>query len=229
MKAERLQKEPQSAEPIQSKRERAKLNFVDNRPEAIAQVKLIDTIHKYPIQMYTLGTGNTRTVNIKGKNNNCSFEECTYNYIEYNKGDKRQQGTGTSNPASWAGWLVNRGRTRNATQLHVVNNRWGGLGGQSDKNIVPGSPGENSHHYHQAEFFFDEYCFGGSTGQTALHNCKYECWATPNYATSIDVSKGPIDFNDPTIFVKMTDENGSIQNYSPLNGTGLTVGDGSKN
>lgn len=227
MNAEKQKKELSSSI-IQPKQGYGRLSFMDNRNETRIQAKLIDNIHKHPIQMYTLGTGTTRTVNVRGRNDSCSFEECLYNYVDYQVGDYRRDGTGTSNPAAWANWLVNRGRTRNATQLHVVNNRWGGLGGRTDKNIVPGSPSENSHHYHQAEVFFDNFCFGDSTGQTALHDCKYECWASPAYGTSIDVSNGSIDFNDPTIIVKVTDSVTGFKNdYSPLTGTGLTVKDGS--
>lgn len=46
MKAERQQKEPQKANPIQSKRERSKLSFVDNRPQASSQEILIKSIQK---------------------------------------------------------------------------------------------------------------------------------------------------------------------------------------
>lgn len=46
MKAERQQKEPQKAEPIQSKRNRSMLSFVDNRPQTVSQTKLIKSIQK---------------------------------------------------------------------------------------------------------------------------------------------------------------------------------------
>lgn len=46
MKAERRQKEPQKAEPIQSKQEKAKLSFVDNRPLTTSQTRLIQSIQK---------------------------------------------------------------------------------------------------------------------------------------------------------------------------------------
>lgn len=44
MKAERQQIEPQKASPIQSKRERSKLSFVDNRPLVVSQMRLIRII-----------------------------------------------------------------------------------------------------------------------------------------------------------------------------------------
>jgi hypothetical protein len=46
MKAERQQKEPQKADPIQSKRERSKLSFVDNRLQVISQMKLVKSIQQ---------------------------------------------------------------------------------------------------------------------------------------------------------------------------------------
>ena len=181
-----------------------------------------------PVQRYKLGTGQTRMVTLKGANDSCSFEECHYNYVEYNKGDARQAGTGTSCPANWAGWVKNKKGDRNATQLHVVNNRWGGLGGKDDKNIVPGSPAENSHHYHQAETVFDDVCFGGSSGKIAKDNCKYECWATPSYSANEDVSNGDLDFDDPKITVTITDNTGAKTGYPVLNGAeGLALKDGS--
>ena len=179
------------------------------------------------IQKYQLGTGNTRWTTIQGSNNkSCTFEECLYNYVEYNKGDRRQYGTGTQNPAAWNGWIKNQANRNNASQLHVINRRWGGLGDRNGHNIVPGSPTMNSHHLHQAEVFFDDHCFGGSGGQTALHNCRYECWATPSYPNNIDVTDTDLLYNDPDIFVRITDSDlGTIQDYSPINGDGLRICD----
>lgn len=46
MKAELQHKEPQKADPIQSKRERSKLSFVDNRLQTVSLMKLINSIQK---------------------------------------------------------------------------------------------------------------------------------------------------------------------------------------
>lgn len=46
MKAERQHKEPQQAKPIQSKRERSKLSFVDNRSQTVNQTKLVQSIQR---------------------------------------------------------------------------------------------------------------------------------------------------------------------------------------
>lgn len=157
------------------------------------------------IQKYELGTGQTRFTTIKGNGKTCTFEECMYNYVEYNKGDKKHDGSGTQCPAAWADWIRNKNSTgNNASQLHVVNRRWGGLGGIDDHNIVPGTPAENSYHLHQAEVNFDNYCFGGLNGKTALHDCKYECWATPSYPKEINVTNSDYLYDDPTIFARIT-------------------------
>ncbi len=223
------------------------LKFIDNRPEAITQRKLQkmdnnrpqvkqtvmlqampDTPlpQQQPIQMYKLGTGTTRTVNLKGAKGTHSFEECTYNSVEYKNGDPKVSGSTTSSPAAWATWLVNKKGGRNATQLHVVNARWGGLGGQNDKNIVPGTPAENSHHLHEAEKKFDDACFGGSGGSAAVQDAKYECTTSPSYGTAVDVSGGSQDFSDPTLSVTITTSTGSTV-YPVTTGTdGLTMKEG---
>lgn len=46
MKAERKHEEPQKADRIQSKRERSKLSFIDNRTQIAIQTKLIKSIQK---------------------------------------------------------------------------------------------------------------------------------------------------------------------------------------
>jgi hypothetical protein len=157
------------------------------------------------IQCYTYGTGATRSVTVKGSGTKQrTFEECTYNFVEYKKNDAKVYGSVTSTPAAWATWLVNKKGGNNATQLHVVNARWGGKGGKDDKNIVPGSPAENSHHLHEAEKKFDEVCFGGSSGTKAIQDAKYECTATPKYSALEDVSGGAKDVGDPTLKVTIT-------------------------
>ncbi len=47
MKAERQHKEPQQAAPIQSKREKCKSSFIDNRPLATRQFQLMDSIQQH--------------------------------------------------------------------------------------------------------------------------------------------------------------------------------------
>jgi len=183
------------------------------------------------IQRYSLGIGKTRNVTVSGKAKTKTFEECYYNFVEYKLGDPRgSNGTGTKSPAAWAGWLVNKKNGNNATQLHVVNQRWGGLGGSDDKNIVPGTPAENSHHLHEAEKKFDLACFGTTSpgpNATAIQDAKYECLVTPTYGQNVDVSTGSVDTGDPQINVNITAaSNGG--NFPVTPGTeGLTFKEGS--
>ncbi|MDH4473320.1 MAG: DUF4157 domain-containing protein [Fluviicola sp.] len=177
------------------------------------------------IQRYAYGHGTTRTVTVKGAKASHSFEECTYNSVTFNKGDaKPNTGTITKSPASWAYWLTNKKGGRNATQLHVVNKRWGGKGEQDQKNIVPGTPAENSHHLHQAEVEFDK-CFDGS--DKAINNCKYECTVAPKYGTNVDVSLGDKDYGDPTISVDITDNGVKVTHPVDDGVDGLTFKDAS--
>lgn len=183
------------------------------------------------IQCYTLGTGTTRSVTVTGSaSKSRTFEECTYNAVEYKLGDTiASSGTATASPAGWATWLTNKKGGNNATQLHVVNKRWGGLGGVSDKNIVPGTPAENSHHLHEAEKKFDLACFGMESppaGTKAIQDAKYECTATPSYGTAVNVATGAIDTADPTISVTITAASGG-GTFPVTTGTdGLTFKDG---
>lgn len=200
------------------------VQYTDNRPGTVAQRQVNAALgSEGVIQRYTYGKGATRNVTVTGANGTRKFEECYYNFVEYKKGEKKQHGSGTKAPASWAGWVKNQGNGNNASQLHVVNARWGGLGGQNDGNIIPGSPAENSHHLHQGEKKFDD-CFDG--GNAAIDDCKYECLATPAYGTAVDVSKGAINVNDPTLSVYITDKSGT-KNYPIGGGDGLRFVDGS--
>jgi len=179
-------------------------------------------------QLFTYQAGTVRDVTVKGKNKSVSFEECSYNSVEYKKNDpKNDEGTGTGT-ADWAGWLTSNSTKNNATQMHVVNRRWGGKGGAKDGNIFPGSPAENSHHLHEAEHKFDEVCFGGTSGKTAIANCKYECSATPVYGQTVDVSNGDKAVADAKVSVTITNfDDGSTAVLPVKNGDGMTFEDGS--
>ncbi len=178
-------------------------------------------------QLFSYGKGTTRKVKVTGNGTNeCTFEECLSNSVEYSNGDAMHKGSRTSSPADWAGWLTVTGKSRNATQMHVVNARWGGEGGQKDGNIFPGSPAENSHHLHEGEKKFDEICF--NDGTTAIGDYKYECTAAPDYGTAVDVSKGPVAVKDPTVKVKITDtKTGKLELAATIgDGGGLTFKEG---
>lgn len=180
---------------------------------------------KDTIQRFQMGPSRYRTVNLVGMRENCNFNECVYNSVEYRIGDIRRNGTMTQSPAAWNRWIKNTTGGNNATQLHVVNRRWGGLGGREQNNIIPGSPTLNSNHYNQAEKFFDTYCFG-NFGNVALHNCRYECFATPNYANNLNVTNIQMRCNDPNIKVTITDLDTQEQNLIHVdNGTNIFIKD----
>ena len=62
MNAERQQKKPQKADPIQSKRKRSELNFVDNRFSFISQAKIIETIQRANISDFPEDANNFERV-----------------------------------------------------------------------------------------------------------------------------------------------------------------------
>ncbi|WP_430402740.1 hypothetical protein [Fluviicola sp.] len=209
-------------------------SFTDQRSEAIQMKKLQNSAdnslksnkiaqlqgwgQSKPIQFVTYGPETVRTVTMTragGVTN--SFEECTKNSVEYAQGEKKlSTGTDTDSPAKWDGWLKNQANANNATQLHVVNQRWGGKGGKAEKNIVPGSPSLNGHHK-GPEGKFDE-CFGSD--DKALMNCKYECTATPAYGTDVDVKSGDVLCADPTVSVTIT-KNGTPTTHPVAAGGGV--------
>lgn len=214
-------------------------SFTDNRPESTAQLNMqqaipnspqsmqlkafqemadkndqAGAIQAKPIQLYSYARGTTRNVTITGAGGKSKvFEECTKNSVEYKKGESLVDGSVTGE-ASWKGWLTNKKGGNTATQLHVVNKLWGGLGGANDGNILPGTPAENSHHLHQAENRFKE-CFDGS--KKAKEDCKYVCTATPKYGQAVDISGGPEEYGDPTLSCDIT-YNGHTTNYPVTDG-----------
>ncbi len=224
-------------------------SFIDNRPEAAVQRRAqqwaaespqaarmqalqrkIDgavssgTQNAAPIQFVTWGTPTTRKVTVTGKNLSNTFEECTYNSIDYKAGDAKLTDGTLTGTADWADWLLNGGNRNNATQLHVVNRRWGGKGEADGKNLVPGSPGLNSHHLHEAEKKFDDVCFGGTGGATAQQNAKYECTVVPTYGTAVDVKNGDVTHTDPKMTVTVTTGTGAVP-YDVTPGPGLIFTD----
>lgn len=84
---------------------------------------------------------------------NTSWQPCVYSEIEVLPNVMPLKGTGTSGNAPWYGWLKDKDTNRNATRLHVINSNFGGLGGNYDGNIHPGSKKLNSNHLYCAENF----------------------------------------------------------------------------
>lgn len=64
------------------------------------------------------------------------------------------KGTPTSGRAPWAGILKDAETGFNATRLHVINSNFGGLGGNKQGNLHPGSQRLNLLHYRAAESKF---------------------------------------------------------------------------
>ena len=223
---------PIARAPVQSKPKEERIQTKPKeelRQRRAADVPSVPMAADTVTQLYKYGKGTTRDVTVKGNGTNeCSFEECLSNTVEYKTGDQKRTGSQTTNPAKWADWLTVKGKSRNATQMHSVNARWGGLGGQKDGNIFPGSPAENSHHLHEGETDFDKICFGGKNGTTALGDFKYECTAAPDYLDTVDVSKGPVDVEDPTVEVEITDTKAgkSLKQKTITDGIGLTFQEG---
>jgi hypothetical protein len=153
-------------------------------------------------QLYAYGPGKTREVTVTGKNKTIKFEECLQNSVEYKAGENARDGSVTGSPADWADWVKNNDGTRNATQMHVVNRRWGGLGKQKEGNITPGTPAENSEHSHQVEGVFDQTAFGvaKANGTAAVQGAKYVCYFEPKYGNAVDVSGGDKVFGDPDVW-----------------------------
>lgn len=174
------------------------------------------------IQRYEMGPNKKRTVNIYGKDGTIkSFEECLENKVSYKKGDDRRRGTETGT-AAWKDWIKDLGTGNNATQIHVVNKKWGGLGGQNDGNIVPGSQKLNSNHLNEAENKFEQICF--ESQNTAICNCEYLCKVEPNYGDSIDLNCGePKKYEDPQMTVTITKERKSDDPISISKGKGLEI------
>lgn len=181
--------------------------LADNSPQAkqTAQLKAIANNAAQPIQRMTYGPSMTRKVKVEGDNSkSVEFEECLSNSVEYKAGEKLSSGSGTGT-AGWAGWLKDEGTGHNATQLHVVNERWGGLGEADKGNLLPGSQSLNMKHK-KGEKLFDA-CFDSSGAATK--DCKYECSAAPGYSnsSSITVSKSlgtEVTATDPDMEVTVT-------------------------
>ena len=210
----------------------AALQFVDNRPQAIAQRKLQEMVNNsprmvqlraiqamvnnrqkakpaaqfqamadtgvitnqpvpndsIPIQRYSYQRGKTQfvTLNSGSKNNvNKQFEICTSNKVTYDKGDQRRHGSGTGK-SDWQGWLIDQGTKNNATQLHVVNMEWGGLGGTNDGNIGPGSQQLNGWHKGPEAKYKNLFKNG-----IAQYDMVYEC--------TFDYSQGLLPYHNSTI------------------------------
>lgn len=187
------------------------------------------------VQRYKYQAGDVQTVTLLGGTSKKSkqFEICKYNSVTYNKGDSKQQGTGTSG-ADWAGWLKDNGTGHNATQLHVVNQEWGGCGGAKEGNIGPGSQRLNGKHKGPENMFKNLFNGGGKANYDMTYKCSF------NYNGGLlnfdnQTITGDVSIEDPTIVAEIDASNGpgGVDDgfgegwVVPANeGDGMTVKDG---
>lgn len=149
---------------------------------------------------------------------NTSWQPCVNSEIEVPPGVMPLKGTGTSGRAPWYDWLKDMGTNRNATRLHVINSNFGGLGGNYDGNIHPGSKKLNSNHLYCAENIFKDLL-----NNINYDNCSliYKC----NFIWYLPHSVGYIP--DPFIHVEINCKDVNGIEYRLFN-VGVPAGDGMK-
>jgi len=187
-----------------------------------------------PVQLYTYNAGTPETVTVTGSGGAVvSFDETPSNSVSYSTGETyvRSDGTGTTNPAAWAGVLIDGGTNNAATQLHLVNMEWGGKGDQSGGNIFPGSQSLNGHHKTQENKFRNQFT---ATGKKAPVDMTYTC-STSNKGYSTHTFTSPstggkaadIPYADRTVNVNVSDDtNGTnLFNEDVATGKGLLLRD----
>lgn len=156
-------------------------------------------------QLYTAGTPTTKKINNKAKTKSATI--CLENSVTYDKDDTKVDGTGTSTPAQWDGWIQeDYGSNLNATQMHVVNSRWGGKGDSASGNLVPGTASMNHHHTGQ-EHKFDTECFGGTNKTKAIKKCTYKCKMKDS--SHFDTADAGGKKEDPALEVVVTPDPGT--------------------
>ena len=184
-----------------------------------------------PVQRYKYQSGKTTSITLAGgtSNKNKTFEICMSNRVEYKKGDVRQTGTDTGT-ASWKGWLIDSGTANNATQLHVVNQEWGGLGGAGDGNVGPGSQKLNGQHK-GPEYKYKNLFRQGKADYDMTYECKFGYGDLLNYNNQTITN--PVQIADPTIYVEIDAANGPNGEHfgegwvvPTENAPGMTIEDG---
>jgi hypothetical protein len=175
----------------------------------------LNSINKDPIQLYQYKKGNTMniTLNSGTTNNSKTFEICTGNQVSYDKGDQRRMGTGTGK-ADWQGWLIDTGTSNNATQLHVVNQEWGGLGGTADGNIGPGSQQLNGYHKGPEAKYKNLFDKNG----IAKYDMTYDCIFDYNKGDGLlnhnnSTISNDVVISDPVIYCDITADNKNGENF----------------
>lgn len=173
------------------------------------------SINTDPIQLYQYNRGNTLniTLNSGTSNNSKTFEICTGNQVSYDKGDQRRMGTGTGK-ADWQGWLIDNGTSNNATQLHVVNQEWGGLGGIADGNIGPGSQQLNGHHKGPETKYKNLFNKNGVAQYDMTYDCRFD-YSSGNGLLNHNNSTitNDVVISDPVIYCDIRADNRIDENF----------------
>lgn len=123
--------------------------FVDNRLVNMATLIPQRKASGHPIMQYFTVHGGTTSA-ITGPSGE-SATICTQNSVTLDTNDRLVSGNGTATgTADWKDWLKDThpfpGGAHAATQCHVINQIFGGLGGSADGNIHPGSQTLNQNH-----------------------------------------------------------------------------------
>ena len=180
-----------------------------------------------PVQLYSYSAGTVSPVTITGSGGKkVTFNQTATNSVSYNAGEKYAQagGSGTTTPAMWDTVLRDVGTGNAATQLHIVNQEWGGSGAQDGGNIFPGSQSLNGHHKKQENAF--RKLFTGVRG-TAPVDMTYTCTASGLPSNHTFASSADVALNDPTVTVTVTDNtNSKVLLNDPVSpGRNLTLKD----
>lgn len=165
-----------------------------------------------PVQLHSYSAGTVDQVTITGSGGKqVKFNQTATNSVSYLAGEAYAQagGSGTTTPAMWETVLRDDGTGNAATQLHIVNQEWGGSGAQAGGNIFPGSQSLNGHHKKQENAF--RKLFTGGGGTTAPVAMTYTCTASglPGNHTFVSGATGDVALSDPTVTVTVRDDTNS--------------------
>ena len=127
---------------------------------------------------------------------------CTSNKVRLDSYDNLNQlykavGSRPQWPAKWAGWLLDEGNGKNATQCHVINQNFGGSGKHLDHNLHPGSQTLNHYHETQMEDVIKTVFENNVKGKEGTH-LEFTCNFQPSFNTNVPLSVGQ-HIDDPTI------------------------------
>lgn len=161
-----------------------------------------------PVQLYSYNPGTVSPVTITGSGGKqVKFNQTATNSVSYLAGETyaHSGGSGTTTPAMWESVLKDDGTTNAATQLHIVNEQWGGSGKQDGGNIFPGSQSLNGHHKKQENAFRKLFTGANDTAPVPM---TYTCSASglPGDHTFLSGATGDVALADPTVTVTVRND-----------------------